>query len=113
MHELSIMNSILRTCQEDPRINTADKIRVIYLEIGERSGVHIDALRFAFEVAAQETIAREATLKIEVIPFCGECMKCGHRFHAKEGFLICDRCGEYGRVTGGKEMNIKYIEVED
>ena len=111
MHEVSIMMSIMDTALEVAEQNNAQKIIKITVEIGEKSGVVKDALEFAFETVTKETIAEQSTLEVITIPFKGECLECGHVF-LSDYFLVCDKCGNLGKMISGKELRIKSIEVD-
>jgi hydrogenase nickel incorporation protein HypA/HybF len=111
VHEVSIMMSIMETALDVAQKNQAEKIVTISLVIGEKSGVVVDALEFAFEAVTRETIAEGATLDIDLIPFEGECNSCGHRFKC-DRFIICEKCGSPGHMISGNELRIKSIEVE-
>ncbi|MCP4754842.1 MAG: hydrogenase maturation nickel metallochaperone HypA [Proteobacteria bacterium] len=111
MHEISIMMSILDTALEEARKAKAERITAVSLQIGAKSGVVVDALEFAFETTTRNTIAENSRLDIELLPFRGECVSCGHHFTC-DGFLICDLCGNFGRIISGKELKIKTIEIE-
>lgn len=113
MHELSIMMNILETCQAEAQKAQASKIKAIRLQIGEKSGVVVDSLRFVFDAAAQNTMAEGARLEIETIPLQGHCQPCDRHFHASEGFLICDLCNGFAQLTHGQELNITSIEIEE
>jgi hydrogenase nickel incorporation protein HypA/HybF len=111
VHEVSIMMSVLDTALEVAKKESAQKIICIKLKIGEKSGVVEDCLRFAFESVRLNTIAEEAKLEIELIPWRGRCLGCGLEFKA-DSFLICERCGKVGKPISGQELQIKSIEVE-
>ncbi|MFH2131399.1 MAG: hydrogenase maturation nickel metallochaperone HypA [bacterium] len=111
VHEVSIMMSILDLAIEEARKNSAERIQRISLEVGERSGVVIDALEFAFEMVIKNSIAEGASLVIHSIPYKGECIDCGFQFHC-DGFLICSKCGNFGKIISGQELRIESIEVE-
>ena len=110
MHEISIMMSILDTALEIAENNQAKKIERITIEIGDKSGVVKDALDFAFETVTRDTIAEGAVLDVIRIPLKGECSHCGHIF-TSESFLVCDKCGNLGKMISGNELRIKSIEV--
>ncbi len=111
MHEVSIMMSILDTALEEAKKANAVKITNINLLIGAKSGVVVDSLEFAFEMVTRDTIAEQAKLDIELVPFRGECLSCGEQFES-EDFLICNKCGSFGKLISGQELNIQSIEVE-
>ncbi len=111
MHEVSIMMSIMGTALDVAKKNNAQKIKKITIEIGEKSGVVKDSLEFAFETVVKDTIANQSELEIISFPFKGECLNCGHIFLSDQ-FLICDKCGNLGKMISGNELRIKSIEVE-
>ncbi len=110
MHEVSIMMSILDTALEEANKVNAKKITTIHLLIGAKSGVVVDSLEFAFEIVTKETIAENAKLYIEQVPLRGECLSCGEQFES-EDFLVCNQCGNFGKMISGQELNIQSIEV--
>jgi len=68
MHELSIAMSILDSVQEELEQRQCGGIDAVHIRIGEQSGVVPDALRFAYEVAVQETPFASCRLVIESAP---------------------------------------------
>ena len=111
MHEVSVMMSIMDTALDVAKTENASRITKISLLIGQRSGVMIDSLRFAYEMVTAESIAQGAELEIEEVPFRGKCMACDHEFDCRD-FLVCDRCGGVGELLSGQELQIKSIEIE-
>jgi len=112
MHEISIMSSVIETCKKEAEKFNSNKVTKISLQVGEKSGAFLDSLRFAFEAISPNTIAEQAILDIEVIPFYGECTMCGLKFHSPEGYLLCQECGGFAKLISGRELNINFIEVE-
>lgn len=111
MHEVSLMMSILDLALEEAGRNNAEKILRISLEVGEKAGVVLDALEFAFETVTRGTIAEGAALAIESIPYRGECVSCGQQFDCNE-FIVCNKCGNFGKIISGQELRITSIEVD-
>lgn len=111
MHEVSIMMSLLDIVLKQAQKESAKKVVSVNLEIGAKSGVVLDALTFAFEVVVKNTIVEKAKLNIDLFPFRGECLSCGHQFECDD-FLICDQCGNFGKILSGKELRILSIEIE-
>ena len=111
MHEVSIMMSIMDLALEEASKNNAEKILGMSLEIGAKSGVVVDALEFAFETVTRNTIADGAALTIHSIPYRSECIACGYQFDCNE-FLVCSKCGNFGKIISGQELRIKSIEVD-
>lgn len=65
MHELSIAMSILESVQEEVDQRQCGTVEAIHIRIGDMSGVVPGALRFAYEVAVQETPFASSRLIIE------------------------------------------------
>jgi len=105
------MLSVLESSLDIARKEEANQITKITLKIGEKSGVVVDSLRFAFESVRLNTIAEHAELEIDLIPFQGECLHCGAIFRA-ENFLICGQCGNIGKLISGQELQIQSIEID-
>jgi hydrogenase nickel incorporation protein HypA/HybF len=67
MHELSIALSIVDLADEQAKKAHAGKIIEIELDIGTFSGIEVDALNFALEIAAKDTLLETAAVKINRI----------------------------------------------
>ena len=113
MHEMSIALSIIDLAAERAEKAAANKIIEIELDIGILSGIEIDALNFAMEIAVKDSVLEFAEVKINRIESVSECLECGHIFEP-DGFIShCPECREMNtRVFKGKEMQIKSILVE-
>lgn len=111
MHEVSVMLSILDIAIEEAQKANASKIKGVRLNIGERSGVEVEALKFAFDTVTRNSIAENAVLSIALIPFKGECLSCGNQFESTD-YMVCDKCGGFAKVISGQELQIESLEVE-
>jgi hydrogenase nickel incorporation protein HypA/HybF len=112
MHELSITESILSIA-----LGAAGGRRVtaINLVIGDLSSFVDDSVQFYFDILSRGTAAESAVLNFQRIPGTMVCGACGLRFEAKAPLLpACPACGS-GQllVTGGRELRVESIEVED
>lgn len=113
MHEMSIALSIIDLAAEQAKKADASKIVEIELDIGTLSGIEIEALNFAMEIAVKDSVLESAEIKINRIEAVSECLECGHIFES-EGFIShCPECKEMNtRVFKGKEMQVKSLLVE-
>ena len=113
MHEMSIALSIIDLASDQAEKAQASKIVEIELDIGTLSGVEMEALNFAMEIAKMESVLESAKIRFNKIEAIGECLECENVFDA-EGFInICPRCGEMNtKVIRGKELQLKSILVE-
>ena len=114
MHEFSIVSSLLESCEEIARENEASKVVEIYLEVGERSGVDKILLKSAFEDFKIGGICENASLNIINIPIEIFCENCKESFILKNiNYTQCPKCkGENVKITKGKEMILKRLEME-
>ncbi len=113
MHEFSLCEGIIDTISEQARRNGFQRVQHVWLEIGALANVELEALRFAFEVVRENTIAASAQLDIITLPGCAWCLDCAQSVEIHQLFDPCPQCnGYHWRLTGGNEMRIKEIEVE-
>ncbi len=109
MHELGITQNIVEIATEHAQ---GAKIRRITLEIGLLTAVMPDAIRFCFDVCAQDTPLAEATLEIMERPGIGQCRLCGQKIELDQPFGVCD-CGSMQiDIIQGEELTIKELETE-
>lgn len=113
MHEMSLCESILQVIESESSRQGFDRVKGLWLEIGDLSGVEIEAMKFCFDAIKQRSLAAGAQLNIISIPGRAWCMQCGDNVSVKRRFDACPDCGSYQlQVTGGEEMRIKELEVE-
>jgi hydrogenase nickel incorporation protein HypA/HybF len=113
MHEMSIAMSIINLATEHAQKEQAKKIVEVELDIGTISGIEIQALNFAMEIAVKDTMLETARIKVNRIEAVSECLECGKLFQADQYFNECPRCkAQNTRVIKGKEMQVKSLLVE-
>ncbi len=113
MHELSIAMSIVELAEEYAGKEGAGKVTELEIEVGDFSGVVIEALDFAMEEAIRGTRCEGALWKIIRIHPLARCRSCGHEYQPGSLYQSCPACGEYGAdIVQGKELRLKSILVE-
>ncbi len=112
MHEMAIAEGILKIAFDCAEENFSKKINRITLQIGEMSGVEIEALNLSFEVLTKKTIAEGAELEIKKIPIVGECNKCGKIFHVEHYNFFCPECDGILILKSGRELQVESIDME-
>lgn len=113
MHELSIVANLFETLQEKAREKGAKKIVMVKLKVGALSGVVPEFLETAFEAYKKDTLASEAQLKIEKVPFRIQCQNCQSEMTREDFVLICSNCGSRNLKTlSGTELLLEKIEME-
>ncbi|NLI01663.1 MAG: hydrogenase maturation nickel metallochaperone HypA [Chthonomonadales bacterium] len=112
MHELSLMDNVLQMAAEHARAQEATAIHKITMRIGDMSGVSIDALTFAFDVLARDTMAAGAELLIEPVKARCRCKACAAEFTPDSPITTCPGCGAPGAtLIEGREIELTSMEV--
>ncbi len=112
MHEMSLVQSILRILEEQATEQDFTEVRTVWLRVGALSHVDPEALRFCFEAAGQGTLAEGARLEIIAAPGEGWCIDCASRVTIPTHGAPCPACGGTRvRPTGGDDLAIAELEV--
>ena len=113
MHEMSLAEGVLQLIEDSARQQNFSKVSTVWLEIGELSGVEVEAMKFCFDAVTRDSVAQGARLEIITLPGTGWCMACALSVPRSEVFGECPHCGGHQmQVTGGTEMRLKELEVE-
>ena len=112
MHELAIVEGILRTVIPAAEKNGAERIEKICLKIGELSGVVPSCVTEYFTIAAKGTMAEGAAVEMESIPVRVHCNACGSEEILPAGTYACPVCkSRKFRIISGREYFVDHIEV--
>jgi len=112
MHELSIALSMIDEIEEQVRKHENANVRTIYLRIGVLSGVDPEALRFAYELAAEGTPLAEARLEIDSIPLLVFCRQCATAHTPDMQHIFCPRClTPEQEILEGRELEVRALEL--
>ncbi len=113
MHEFSIAVGIVDIAVEHAEANGARKVNEVELEIGELSGVIIEAMETAMESAVKGTLLEGTAVTIHQIAGRARCNACGAEFGIQQFFDPCPHCGEFGpEVISGKELRVKSLNID-
>ena len=113
MHEFSLCQGIMDAITTQAQQHGFQRVRRVWLEIGDLANVEREALRFAFDVMRADTVAATAELDIIRLPGRAWCLACQQAIAVNERYEPCPLCGGYQwQLTGGHEMRIKELEVE-
>ena len=112
MHEYPITKRIIEIAQEFALKNDAKEVKQINLVVGDYSGYVASSIDLYFDIIAEESICKNATLNIERIIPKLKCNDCGKLFVRKPFSFECPDCQGQGSPTDiGQEFYIKSIEV--
>jgi hydrogenase nickel incorporation protein HypA/HybF len=115
MHEVSIAIAICEEVTQRATSERAKRIVAVRLRAGELTGIVSDALRFAWEVVTEGTIAAGSQLEIERIPVQINCRTCSSvQAPIAANALLCARCGTpAAEIVRGRELEVTAMEILD
>jgi len=112
MHEMALAESVVQIVDDQARQAGSDRIKTVWIEIGELSHVQPEAMSFCFEAVAKNTRADGAKLEIIRAPGQAWCHNCACQVHVSSLVDACPKCGGFQlQVTGGEDMRVKEMEV--
>ncbi|MDO4293820.1 MAG: hydrogenase maturation nickel metallochaperone HypA [Eubacteriales bacterium] len=113
MHELSITESILRTCLAEARRQNALRIRIIRLRLGPFSGIVPECIQMYLELLAEGTIAEGARIEAVTAPLQVRCRDCGRESRITRRHIACPHCGSLRlQILSANEFMIESMEVD-
>lgn len=115
MHELPVIEKILKVALSHAESNGANRIVRIRTRIGELSDLYEEWMQRYFGYVSKGTLAEGAVLEVEWSPAIFRCEACEKVFPVKIREIrdvVCPGCAS-GRVTflSGREFFVKEIEV--
>ncbi len=109
---MSLAEGVLQVIEDAARAQEFSRVTAVWLEIGQLSGVEVEAMKFCFDAVVRDSLAEGARLEIIATPGSGWCMQCSKSVPMTEVFGECPDCGSHQmQVTGGTEMRVKELEV--
>lgn len=113
MHEYSIVQSLLDSCQENAAKHNASKVTKVVVKIGVMSGVEPELLRTAFETFKESTICKDALFVINIQSVVIKCNKCLNESVLDKMEYFCPKCGDMDvEILDGEEMFLMQMELE-
>jgi len=113
MHELALSRSIVDLVTDRARAERFRTVTRVTVAVGVAAGVDPAALRFCWDVVAEETTARGAELVIAEVPLGARCRSCGHDFEPGAVLARCPACGRPGvELVRGRELRVLSFDGE-
>jgi hydrogenase nickel incorporation protein HypA/HybF len=113
MHEYSIVQSIITTCEKHAQENEAQLITKVTVKIGVMSGVEPELLALAFDTFKEKSICDGAELILNVQNLVISCKECKKTSTLKEKRYQCPACESIDlSVIDGEEMYLMSLEME-
>lgn len=113
MHEYSIVQSLLDSCEENAKANNATKVTKVVVKIGVMSGVEPDLLQIAFDTFKESTMCEEAQFIINIQAVVIRCHKCNQESTLEKNEYACPKCESIELdVIDGEDMYLMSLELE-
>ncbi|MEA3330555.1 MAG: hydrogenase maturation nickel metallochaperone HypA [Campylobacterota bacterium] len=113
MHEYSIVQSLVESCQEHANSNNATKVTKVVVKIGVMSGVEPYLLKEAFELFKEGTICDGCEFVMNIQKVKVECMACGVESELEKNEYLCPKCKSIDiKITDGEDMFLMQLELE-
>jgi len=113
MHEYSIVQSLLDSCEENAKVNGATKVTKVVVKIGVMSGVEPDLLQTAFDTFKEETICHNAQFIINIQKVKILCNECQTTSELEKNEYCCPKCKSTQLdILDGEEMYLMQLELK-
>ncbi len=112
MHEYSIVQSLVASCEENAKANNAKEITKVVVKIGVMSGVEPQLLQTAFDTFKEETICSHAEFIINMQALKIYCHHCKEEYILPKDTYNCPNCqgGELD-VLDGENIYLMQLEM--
>lgn len=112
MHEAGIVMELIRLAASAKPPGA--RVLEVHASVGRLSGVSPDAMLFYFEALRDESLGRQAQLRVRLEPLRGHCAACEATAELEEQNWLCPSCGEPRLVfANGDELNLVAIVLDD
>ncbi len=113
MHEYSIVQSLLDSCEQHVEANDATKVTKLIVKIGVMSGVEPDLLETAFNTFKEKTVCDGCEFIMNIQKVKIKCNDCDHETELEKNEFLCPKC-ESANITviDGEEMFLMSLELE-
>ncbi len=114
MHELSIVQNVVRTTEEFAEAQDIPKVKKVVMEIGSLTGVIPKYMQMYYPETCQGTRLENSELVIEEIEAESFCRCCGEVFKPMHTRGVCPKCNSADQeILHGNELLIKEIAYEE
>lgn len=115
MHETSIVNSIIKTLEQEFEAEKLRTMTAIHLKVGILSNIEPSLLHSAFHAYGHNDAKwHDMELHIESTQLKIQCEVCNHITDVKNYRFLCENCDRPSKnVIQGEEMLIHKVEFND
>ena len=113
MHEYSIVQSLLESCEEHAKTNNSTNVTKVIIKIGVLSGVEPDLLQTAFDTFKEKTVCEKAEFIINHQKVVISCLSCNEESTLEKHEFLCPKCqSNQIKVLDGEDMYLMSLEME-
>ncbi|PLY07543.1 MAG: hydrogenase maturation nickel metallochaperone HypA [Arcobacter sp.] len=113
MHEYSIVQSLLESCEEHAKENSSTNVTKVIIKIGVLSGVEPDLLQTAFDTFKEKTVCDKAEFVINRQKVVISCLSCAEESTLEKNEFCCPKCqSNQVKVIDGEDMYLMSLEME-
>ena len=113
MHELAIVQDLLKLCETNAAKQKATKVLKVEISVGKLSGVEPHYLKTSFDAFKAGTICYEADLIINTQNIVVRCLDCQYEGELPQNVFVCPKCGSHEiTVTAGEDLLLMRLEME-
>jgi hydrogenase nickel incorporation protein HypA/HybF len=113
MHEFSLAAEVIKLAGIEAEKNKALAVTEITIEVGNFSGIEVDAFEAALGLLAEDSVLGNALLNIVRTKGKGICNECGMEFEMDHRMDTCPRCKSYpSEIKGGTEFRVVSLVIE-
>ena len=112
MHEYSIVQSLLESCEEHAKQNESTSVVKVIVKIGVLSGVEPDLLQTAFDTFKEKTVCDGAEFIINHQKVVIACLSCDEESTLEKNEFLCPKCqSNQIKVIDGEDMFLMSLEM--
>lgn len=112
MHEMALSQQIVETAARAAE-DREGRISGICIEVGALSATNVESLSFWLQETLKSRGLGDAEVEMKQPAARVRC-ECGEDYEADDMFAGCPECGGFSReVVSGKEVTVKWVEVEE
>ncbi len=113
MHEYSIVQSLIESCEDHAKQNDATKVTKVVVKIGVMSGVEPHLLNEAFNLFKEDSICDGCEFVMNIQKVKIECRECNKVSELQKNEYLCPHCKSVEiKIIDGEDMFLMQLELE-
>ena len=113
MHELSLAMNVVEIAEKEVRKANAKTVNEIEIEIGDLSGVVLEAMEFAMTEAVKNTVLNKSKITFHKVSARAKCLKCLTEFEVEDYYNSCPQCSSFeNEIIQGRELRVLSLNID-